>query len=141
MTLKTKSFIFNISTTICAITFIIFLSIVSMVKELQDSPYIMLIIISGIVLATSIILQLFYKKALSTEIIFLTIFLLSIAMQNRIAIPLFEFNSYIVTLVISRISILFKYLGLLSLLGASLFSYSIKQQKIGSWLLLSIYSI
>ena len=43
-----------------------------------------------------------------------------------------------ITVLIGRMSIFFKYTGLLSLLGASLFSHSIKKQKIGNWTMISL---
>ncbi|MBN2618350.1 MAG: hypothetical protein JXR64_08590, partial [Spirochaetales bacterium] len=51
---------------------------------------------------------------------------------------LFSNNSSIYIIFISRLFIFFKYLGLLSILGASLFTFTIKKQKIGNWILLSV---
>ncbi len=139
MTLKTKSFIFNTSTVLCFINFIFSLLIIISNSVFQKESYIILLIITLLSLAASIIVQFLHRKTLSTEIIFFSIFLVSLSIQSiRIIKPLVEFSSYLVVIQIARVAIFFKYLAFLSLLGAALFSYGIKKQKIGSWLLLSL---
>lgn len=139
MTLKIKRLIFNLNTLLCFVnTTGLIILIYSHDSFYNNVPYILLTI-SLLSLITTVILQLFYKKSLSTEIIFLSIFVLSASFQVIRAIePLIKLNSFLVRVQISRFILFCKYLGLLSLLGASLFSYCIKKQKIGSWLTLSV---
>lgn len=139
MTLKIKRIIFNTNTIICLLNsvFLLFLTVNN--KALQTVSTYTLLAIMTVTLISIIFLQLFYKKSLSTQILFLSVFITSLSMQGlRIIEPVINFDSFLITVQISRISIFCKYLGLLSLLGASLFSNSIKKQKIGSWLILSI---
>lgn len=104
----------------------------------MDKAYVLLAI-SSLTLITTVFLQLYYKKSLSTQIVFISVFVTAISLQGiRIYEQVIDFKSFLVTIQFSRIAMFCKYLALLSLLGASLFSYCIKKQKIGSWIMLSI---
>lgn len=138
MTLKTKKFVFNFGI-ITSILVCIFFTIALFYKVVPVGlPVITLYTIIIITFISMLTLHILYKKTLSTEVILFTVFLTSLSMQGiRILPVVFNINSFIFYSFITRISIFFKYLALFSLLGSSLFSYSIKKQKVGSWILLS----
>ncbi len=139
MTLKTKRVIFNINSSICLLFLCLLLFFTIRNEKLQIDTTVVLISISTLAFITTVFLQLFYKKSLSTQIVFISVFITTLSLQSiRIIEPIIDFNSFLITVQISRISIFCKYVCLLSLLGTSLFSYSIKKQKVGSWLSLSI---
>lgn len=139
MTLKAKNIIFNTTSLICILNFIILIVLLAQFPEIRGIDQIIVFSITTLIFFTTIFIQVFYKKSLSAEVLLLVIFLVSLSVQSiRIIEPLINYDSYIITLIIARTSIFFKYFALLSLLGASLFSFSIKKQKIGSWVLISI---
>jgi len=139
MTLKIKNLILGISTTINILITIILIFIFYLNPLIRiPSLYLLLTnsIVSGII---TLFIYLYFKKSLPSEIILFVIFLTSFSLQGiRVLDLTINFETYAIIILLGRISIFFKYLGLLSLLGASLFSYSIKKQKVGSWVLLSI---
>lgn len=139
MTLKIKRLIFNINSATCFVNTIgLAILLYTSIIPHETKSYILLTI-STLALITTVILQLFYKKSLSTEIVFISVFVLITSFQAyRLLEHLIEFNSFIVKVQISRFILFCKHIGLLSLLGASLFSYCIKKQKVGSWLILSV---
>ena len=139
MTLKAKNIILNLSTALPGINFCLYFLIFLIYPETRDTETTIIIIIITICLITSIFIQFYFRKSLSTEIILLVIFIASLSMQSvRVIGSLLKYDSFIITYVISKISLFFKYLALFSLLGSSLFSFSIKKQKIGSWVLLTL---
>lgn len=139
MTLKTKRVIFNINSIICLFILSLLLFYTIKNESLQVDTTYVLVSISILSFITTVFLQLFYKKSLSTQIVFISVFITTLSLQSiRIIEPIIDFNSFLITIQLSRISIFCKYICLLSLLGTSLFSYSIKKQKVGSWLSLSI---
>lgn len=139
MTLKTKNIILSSTIAICAVIFIMQVVILSIFPSVRLTSHLTLLSISFTVLISSILIHIYYKKSLPSEIIFYAIFLVSISIQSiRIFPQLLKFDTFTLKIIISRGSIFFKYIGLLSLLGASLFSFTIKKQKIGTWLLTSI---
>jgi hypothetical protein len=140
MTLKAKNIIFNTTSLICILNFIALIVLLARFPIIRGINQSIIFTISTLLFFTTIFIQVFYKKSLSAEVILFVIFLVSLSVQSiRIIEPLINYNSYIITLIIARTSIFFKYLALLSLLGASLFSFSIKKQKVGSWVLISIF--
>lgn len=141
MTLKSKAIILNTSTTVCIINSILYIILFAIFPDLKNTSHVILFSISLLVLIGSLFVYLFFNKSVPSEVILYIVFLLCLSMQSiRIIEPVIEFKTFMVPIFIGRISLFFKYLGLLSLLGASLFSYSIKKQKIGSWILLSIFT-
>lgn len=139
MTLKTKRIIFNIDSIISFLSFIFMLVIIIKYEPLKTKESYVLLAISALVFITTVFLQLFYKKSLSTQIVFISVFLTCVSLQGiRVVESIINFDSFLITIQISRTAIFCKYLALFSLLGASLFSYFIKKQKIGSWIMLSI---
>ncbi|QEN04849.1 hypothetical protein EW093_09075 [Thiospirochaeta perfilievii] len=139
MTLKIKNLILGISTTINILITILLIFIFYLNPLIRiPSLYLLLTnsIVSGII---TLFIYLYFKKSLPSEIILFVIFLTSFSLQGiRVLDLTINFETYAIIILLGRISIFLKYLGLLSLLGASLFSYSIKKQKVGSWVLLSI---
>lgn len=96
---------------------------------------------SFIILVGSILTHIYYKKSLPSEIVFYIVFLCSLSIQSLRIIPqLLEFDTFMIRIIIGKVCLFFKYVGLLSLLGASLFTFTIKKQKIGTWMLSSIAS-
>ncbi len=139
MTLKTKNIILNSTTALNMIISLILVSLFTLFPEIRHTNQVILLLNSLFVLIGTLLVYLFFKKSLPSEIILFIIFLTSLSLQGiRVLDFLIEFETFMVTILIGRISIFFKYVGLLSLLGASLFSYSIKKQKVGSWILLSV---
>lgn len=139
MTLKTKNIILNSSATLNILSALLLASIFTMFPDLRHTNQIILLINTILALIGTILVYLFFKKSLPSEVMLYIIFLSSLSMQGIRTIDfLIEVESFMVPILIGRISIFFKYMGLLSLLGASLFSYSIKKQKVGSWIILSI---
>lgn len=141
MTLKTKNIILNSTTSLNIIISLILVSLMTLFPEIRHTKQIILLINSLIILIGTLLVYLFFKKSLPSEIILFVIFLTSLSIQGiRMLDFLIDFETFMVSILIGRVSIFFKYIGLLSLLGASLFSYSIKKQKIGSWLLLTLFA-
>ncbi|MGL1893790.1 MAG: hypothetical protein OCD02_19290 [Spirochaetaceae bacterium] len=139
MTLKTKNTILNFGTAINSMVLVLLSTLICIYPVLWNAQQLVILIITLIVLVLSIIIQVFYKKSLTSEIIFFVVFLSSLSIQSiRIIEPIFRSETFMVMLIIARTCIFFKYFALLSLLGASLFSFSFKKQKIGSWLLISL---
>lgn len=139
MTLKTKNIILYSSTIICATLFILHLVGFGLFPILKRTDCIILFLNSIFLLAGSIIIHIYYKKSLPSEIILYTVFLASFSLQSIRIIPLLiDYDTFAMSIIVGRTSQFLKYLSLLSLLGASLFSYTIKKQKVGTWLLSSI---
>lgn len=139
MTLKTKNMILNISIAVCSAIFIMHIVLFALFPSVNTTSVIVLFSNSLFILTGSILIHVYYKKSLPTEIILYSVFLISFSIQSLRVIPLvLSFDTYILKIIIGRVSLFFKYIGLLSLLGASLFSFTIKKQKIGTWVLSSI---
>lgn len=139
MTLKTKNILLHSSITICASIFIMHIIIFSLFDNVNSMNIIVLFSNSLFILVGSIMIHIYYKKSLPSEIILYAVFLISFSIQSLRIVPLLiNYDTFILRIITGRISVFFKYLGLLSLLGASLFSYTIKKQKIGTWILSSI---
>lgn len=138
MTLKTKNIILDSSTAISASIFVMHIVFFSLFSDTHNIKTVVLFCNSIYLLTCSVMVHIYYKKSLPSEIIFYAVFLASLSIQSiRIIPPLFESDTFILKIIVGRISLFFKYAGLLSILGASLFSYIIKKQKIGSWILSS----
>lgn len=139
MTLKTKNIILNSATALNMAISLILVYLFTLHPEIRHINQVVLLLNSLFVLIGTLLVYLFFKKSLPSEIILYVVFLTSLSIQGiRVLDFLIEFETFMVSIIIGRISIFFKYVGLLSLLGASLFSYSIKKQKVGSWILLSV---
>lgn len=136
MTLKTKKIIITASTSICTAIFITMTVTTLLFPKIRGEYQTTLLILCMLVLIFSITVNVYYKKSLPSEIILFSMFLISFSIQSlRMFVHLITFNTFMTGLIIARISLFFKYIGLLSIFGASLFSYTIKKQKIGSWIL------
>lgn len=139
MTLKTKKIILNGSTLICVATFLILLISLILFNQVQDDRSITLFSKSIILLVTSILLHIYFRKSLPSEIIFFSVFTGSLSILClRVIINRFFDDNFLTVMITGRVAYLFKYISLLSIFGASLFSFSIKKQKIGSWLLICL---
>lgn len=139
MTLKIKNLILGISTTINILITILLIFIFYLNPLIRISSLYLLLTNSIVSTIITLFIYLYFKKSLPSEIILFVIFLTSFSLQGiRVLDLTINFETYAIIILLGRISIFFKYLGLLSLLGASLFSYSIKKHKVGSWVLLSI---
>lgn len=139
MTLKTKRFLFNLGVVITVIVCLLF-TITLFYKIIPpNSSLITMYAITIISFASMLTLQILYKKTLSGEVIFFTVFLLCLSLQSIRIIPLLiKTESFIINTFITRLALFLKFLAIFSLFGSSLFSHSIKKQKVGSWIILSI---
>ncbi len=140
MTLKTKNLTLKFSSALIFLfnTFLLFAFVYF--PQINNGNQVSLFIISINVTIISFFVYLYFKKSVPSEIILFTIFILSLSMQSvRIVSSFTKYETFAISIFIGRVSIFFKYLGLLSLLGASLFTFSIKKQKVGSWLLLTLF--
>ncbi len=139
MTLKTKKTLFNISTAISVISVIFIIIALINFKDIRRAEIINLLIIICIVLLASIFIQILFRKTLSTEVVFFSVFLASLSLQSLRLLPcIINIDSYLLFTLSTRTALFLKYLAVFCLLGSSLFSYTIKKQKIGSWTLLCI---
>lgn len=139
MTLKTKKIILNGTTFICGMIFITLLVSLILFNQVQNERFIILFIKSIILFATSIVLHIYFRKSLPSEIIFFSVITISLSILClRVLQDMFGSDNYLTLLITGRVAYLFKYISLLSIFGASLFSFSIKKQKIGSWLVISV---
>lgn len=139
MTLKTKRVILNGTSVICILTFILMLITVSMFAELQNERFIILLTKSLFLLIGSILLHIYFRKSLPSEVIFYSIYICSLSMLCLRGLTDFLLERTLFSILATgRTAYFLKYMSLFSLLGTSLFSFSIKKQKIGSWLLISL---
>lgn len=139
MTLKAKRLLFNTGSIISILNTITTLVLFIRKAIPLNFQTITILIMTTISLFAIVTIYLLYNKILSGEVVFFTVFLLSLSLQTIRFIPLLlPIDSFILYSIVSRTAYFLKFVGLFSLLGASLFSFSIKKQKIGSWLLLSM---
>lgn len=139
MTLKVKRFLFNSGTAVSLINTLLISGLFILQKIPTNFQTLTILIMTIISLIAMVIIYLLYNKILGGEVVFFTLFLLCGSLQSVRLLPLLiPIESFIFYSVISRTAYFLKFVALFSLLGASLFTFSIKKQKIGSWILLSL---
>ena len=97
MTLKTKNIILNSSTALNMIISLLLVSVFTLFPEIRHISQVILLINTLFVLIGTLLVYLFFKKSLPSEIILYIVFLTSLSMQGiRVLDLLIEFETFMV---------------------------------------------